>query len=88
MIQLIIDRYRPKRIYQWGSLLHPEEFNDLSDIDIAVEGLKSAKIFFDLFGAIEELTKFPVDLVEIEKIDPIHAESIRKNGKLVYERKN
>jgi predicted nucleotidyltransferase len=67
--------------------LHPEEFNDLSDIDIAVEGIKSAKKFFNLFGAIEKLTKFPVDLVEIEKIDPLHAESIRKYGKLVYERK-
>jgi predicted nucleotidyltransferase len=87
MIDLTIKKYNPKRIYQWGSLLHPEEFDKLSDIDIAVEGLKSAKKFFDLYGDLERLTRFSLDLVEIEKMDPIYANSIRDYGKLVYERK-
>jgi hypothetical protein len=33
-----------------------------------------------------KLTRFPVDLVEMERIHPAHAETIRKEGKLVYER--
>jgi hypothetical protein len=27
----------------------------------------------------------PLDLVELEKIDPIHQESIRSKGRIVYE---
>jgi len=33
-----------------------------------------------------ELTDFPLDLVELERIETVHAESIRRNGRLVYER--
>ncbi len=87
IVQMIAEKYQAKKIYQWGSLLNEEHFNEKSDIDIAVEGLTSAKEFFAILGDAEELTSFPVDLVEIEKIHPIHAESIKKEGKLIYERK-
>ncbi len=40
IIQRIINKYDPLRIYQWGSLLHPEDFSEISDIDIAVVGSK------------------------------------------------
>lgn len=38
---LIATRYQPRRIYQWGSLLHRAEFSEISDIDLAVEGVWS-----------------------------------------------
>lgn len=31
-----------------------------------------------------KMTDFPLDIVELEKIDPIHSTSIKKKGKLVY----
>jgi predicted nucleotidyltransferase len=86
IIEMVRKRYNPKRIYQWGSVLKPEQFDENSDIDIAVEGLRSAEEFFALFGDAWKMTKFPLDLVEIEKVHPAHIDSIRERGKLVYER--
>ncbi len=87
IIEMIIKKYNPKRIYQWGSLLKPQNFKDYSDIDIAVEGLKSAEEFFALFGDAEDMTIFPLDLVEVEKVAEMYKDSITVEGKLVYERK-
>jgi len=33
-----------------------------------------------------KLTHFPLDIVQIEKIEPEFAQSIRQNGRVVYER--
>ena len=87
IVALIIGNYNPVRIYQWGSLLTQRHFCGISDIDIAVEGIGSAERYFRMIGESAELTTFPLDIVEIEKIDPVHAESIRRKGRLVYERK-
>ncbi len=87
IIKMIIEKYNPKRIYQWGSLLYPERFSEISDIDIAVEGIDSAETFFKLYGDAYYMTKFSLDLVEIEKVHPLHAESIQTRGKIVYERR-
>lgn len=86
MVSFIIRKYNPKRIYQWGSLLNREGFSEISDIDIAVEGMRSYEEFSRMYGDIEPMSSLSVDLVEIEKIHPFHAESIREKGKLVYER--
>jgi len=86
IIQRIINKYDPLRIYQWGSLLHQEDFSEISDIDIAVEGIASTEQFFSLLSEADELTDFPLDMIELEKINPLHAESIKKKGRLVYER--
>lgn len=85
ILAMIIHDYDPIRVYQWGSLIHRENFREYSDIDIAVEGIGSAEIFFQILGKAQDLTQFPVDLVEIEKIDPLHRQSILKKGKKVYE---
>jgi len=87
IVGLIIRNYKPMRIYQWGSLLTRRHFSGISDIDIAVEGIGSAEQYFRMIGEAAEMTDFPIDIVEIEKIAPVHAESIRRKGRLVYERK-
>lgn len=87
IIDMIIEKYNPKRIYQWGSLLHPEQFSEISDIDIAVEGVGSAEKFFALYGEAMKMTDIPLDLIEMEKIEPVYRDSIVKRGKLVYERR-
>ncbi len=82
---MLVRDYHPKRIYQWGSLLCPEQFQEISDIDIAVEGWTDPMTGLHALDDACQLTRFPVDLVELERIHPAHAETIRKQGRLVYE---
>jgi len=35
IVKIIIEKYHPKRIYQWGSLIDGSHFTERSDIDIA-----------------------------------------------------
>ena len=86
IIDFIIERYHPKRIYQWGSLLNRENFTEISDIDIALEGITSAEQMFDIYGAIMNMSDFSIDLIQMEKIEPEFAELIKAKGKIVYER--
>ena len=86
IIELIIQKYHPVRVYQWGSLLDRQNFSEISDIDLAVEGLTSPEQFFALYRDAEALTNFPLDLVELEHVDPLHQASIRRKGRLAYER--
>jgi predicted nucleotidyltransferase len=85
IIERIIEIARPKRIYQWGSLLSPEQFREYSDIDIALEGVRDPELFFKVLKEAEALTQFPVDIVQLETIEPEYASDIRTRGKLVYE---
>lgn len=87
IINMIIERFQPVRIYQWGSVLNPEKFNRMSDIDIAVEGVTAAEDIFALWGEAEKLTRFSLDIVQLEKIEPEFAALIKEKGTLVYEQK-
>jgi len=86
IIAMLIEKYKPGKVYTWGSLDEGETFSLISDIDIAVEGLSGPMEGLHALGDAENLTGFPVDLVELERIHPAHAESIRQRGRLVYER--
>jgi len=86
IIRMIVEKYAPKAVYQWGSVLDGRQFSDISDIDIAVEGLGSAERFFAMLGEAEPLTRFPLDLVEMEHVEPEYAVLIRKHGRCVYKR--
>lgn len=86
IIGMIIEKYNPQRIYQWGSLMRQEHFSEISDIDIAIEGLNSAENFFQLMSDARDMTSFPLDIVELEHIHELQREMIKKTGRLVYER--
>lgn len=49
IVEMIINDFNPLRIYQWGSLLNKKHFSEISDIDIAIEGLVDPQKFFNLF---------------------------------------
>ena len=85
IVRMIITRYSPRKIVQWGSLLHPEQFDENSDIDIAVEGITDAERYFALLGDAMNLTRFRPDIVQLEKIEPEFAELILLKGKTIYE---
>jgi len=78
--------YQPKRIWQWGSLIDGHHFSELSDIDIAIEGIEDPKTFFAILGDAMDMSSLPVDVVQIETIHPAYADSIRSRGRIVYER--
>ena len=83
---MIVEKFQPVRIYQWGSLLDRGRFSEISDIDIAVEGLRGPQEYFSLLGDALPLTDFPHDIVEIEKVGADNARYIREYGRIVYER--
>ena len=85
IVQRISEHYRPSRIWQWGSLIDGAHFTERSDIDIALEGITDAPAFFAILADAERLTRFPIDIVQMEKIHPAYAESIRARGRIVYE---
>ena len=86
LVQMIIQEFQPKRIYQWGSLTRHGAFRDFSDIDLAVEGVTEPELFFKMLGRCMELSDFPVDLVQMECLDPLQADEIRAHGCLLWER--
>ena len=81
---MIVREFDPLRIWQWGSLLHRRHFSTRSDIDIAVEGLGRAERLFQLYARAEELTAFPLHVVELERIEAEYARLIRSTGRLVH----
>ena len=87
IVEMIVNKYSPKKVYQWGSLLNKDQFSEISDIDIAVEGLPDAQSYFNMLADAEKLTSFPLDIVEMESIHELHKKMIIQKGVLVYERK-
>lgn len=86
IIAAIVEQVNPRRIYQWGSLLDRSRFSEISDIDIAVEGLSGPAEFFRTLGIATDGTTLPVDVIELEKVPEDIAERIRSRGALVHER--
>jgi len=87
IIERIARAHNPSRIYQWGSLIETGHFTELSDIDIALEGLRSAEEYFAILGDVMGMTAFPLDIIELEKVDTETAEGIRRQGRIVHEGK-
>ena len=84
IVAMIASEFAPRRIWQWGSLLHRRHFSTRSDIDIAVEGLGPADRLFRLHARAEELTTLPLHIIELERIQPEYAHLIRTSGRLVH----
>ena len=86
IIAMIIHKYQPKQIIQWGSVLNAKHFSEASDIDLAVKGLDSIT-FMQLLADAEEMTQFPLDLIQWENIHPSFQKIILMKGKIVYEQR-
>ena len=86
IVSEIAAQVNPRRIWQWGSLLDRKRFSEISDVDIAVEGLNGPAEFFQALGIAMNATTLPVDVVELEKLPADIAERIRTRGVLVHER--
>ena len=85
-VQIVIDHYRPERIIQWGSILRPDRFTEMSDIDIAVEGVTDPETWSKMERELLDCVSFSLDLVPFEKLRTEHKSDILKRGIVVYER--
>lgn len=88
LIAHVRDEYKPVGIYQWGSLVDPRLFSaisDISDIDIAVEGIKQLDAWLQMEKELFEMTDYPLDLVRWENLLPEYREPILRRGQVVYQ---
>jgi predicted nucleotidyltransferase len=86
IVAMIVRQYGPVRVYQWGSLLENRHFSEMSDIDIALEGITDPAVLSALRGEAEQLTRLPLDIVAIEHVHPAYSDFIRRRGRIVHER--
>ena len=86
IVAQIARELKPRRIYQWGSLLDRARFTEISDIDIAVEGLRGPEEFFHAVGIALDGATVHADVVEMEKLPADVADYIRRRGRVVHER--
>ena len=84
IVSYIVSKHRPQRIWQWGSLLDRKRFSEVSDLDIAIEGLSSASQLFEILAYAEKVTDLPLDIIEMEKTAPEYRELIKRKGRLVH----
>lgn len=87
MVTFIRENYPHVGIFQWGSLLQPNAFDELSDVDIALVGIKSPKEYFQIQGTLMKMTEFPLDCIELDKISPENRDLLLQKGKWIYEPK-
>lgn len=88
IIEMIAEKYRPHRIWQWGSLIQTRHFSEISDIDIGLEGLSDPCTIFAVLKDAETMTDFPLDIVELDRMEPEFADIIRMKGRIIYERQD
>lgn len=84
IIEMIIEKYSPEQIIQWGSILKPKHFSEVSDIDLAISGVDSI-VFMNLLADAESLTQFSLDLVRWEELCDPFQRIISMKGIVVYE---
>jgi len=68
-----------------GVLPSPERFSEISDIDIALEGLSSPEEYFAILGDVMNMSSIPLDIIDLGKVDAETATFIKQRGKLIYE---
>ncbi|MBN2340846.1 MAG: nucleotidyltransferase domain-containing protein [Deltaproteobacteria bacterium] len=87
MVTFIRKQYPHVGIFQWGSILQPDSFDELSDVDIALTEVTSPREYFEIQGTLMKMTDFPLDCIELDKISPENREMLLRKGKWIHEPK-
>ena len=82
LTRILVEDYRAREVWLFGSLARTRGFHRRSDIDLAASGLP-AQEFFRILSRLNAATGFAVDLVDLEACPPWLAAVIRKEGKLL-----
>lgn len=73
------------RIRVSGSVVRPDRFTEMSDIDLCIEGVASPETWLRLERALLDVVEVPLDLVRWESLIEPHRESITARGEVVYD---
>lgn len=77
---LLKERFGARRVVLFGSLARRDLFHHRSDIDLAVEGIRSQD-FWQAWSALDTLgSEFEIDLVDIETASPTLRLEIEREG--------
>jgi predicted nucleotidyltransferase len=80
---ILVRDFKAKKVVLFGSCIRPQGFNELSDIDLAVENLAKAR-YFEALGALNEASPYSVDLKPLEEVENHLKEKIQE-GIVLYE---
>lgn len=79
--EVLKSQFGARRVFLFGSLAQPFWFKEISDVDLAVEGLKSGKDYWEAWQVIEEIiADRSVDLIETETAGESLRHAIQKFG--------
>ena len=81
---MIIERYKPATVWQWGSLLDERTFNERSDIDIGLVGI--GEQYAAACNDAEKMTDFPLHIVDMDALEKNFLELIQLTGRRIYDR--
>ena len=74
-------RFGVRRVVLFGSLVHPDRFRSGSDVDLAVEGLRSGEDYWQAWRAIEDtIDDRSIDLIDIETAGESLKRAIQQYG--------
>ena len=77
----LIKKYKAKEVYLIGSVIIPDkEFSINSDIDLAVSGI-SPEDFYRIWREIEALSKFKVDLIDLDHCSQEFRQKVLAEGR-------
>ena len=86
VVDLLVKKYRVRKIILVGSLVDKDRFGFHSDIDLCVEGLPD-KLYFKAAGESLLLTdEFDIDIIPFENLSPDKRDLVMK-GKILYEKR-
>ena len=79
--EVLKNQFGARRVLLFGSLAQPFWFREDSDVDLAVEGLKSSKDYWEAWQIVEEIiADRSVDLIEIETAGESLSHAIQRYG--------
>jgi uncharacterized protein len=79
--EVLKNQFGARRVFLFGSLAQPYWFKQDSDVDLAVEGLKSAKDYWEAWHVAEEIIADRlVDFIEIETAGESLKHAIQRYG--------
>ena len=86
--EILVEKFGANKVYLIGSLKSKDEFQQASDIDLVVEGLKAEKYFKALsfiWGLLPKGMK--LDLIPLEETDGYFRSNILEEGIILYDKK-
>jgi predicted nucleotidyltransferase len=79
--EVLKNQFGARRVLLFGSLAQPLWFKEDSDVDLAVEGLKSGKDYWEAWQVVEEIIADRlVDLIEIETAGESLRQAVQRYG--------